>query len=84
MPANHFTWGDWWAICDVCGFKHKSSELLKRWDGKMVCPKDMETRHPQDFARIPRTEKPIPWARPEPTVVERDVDWVASDVGTQS
>jgi hypothetical protein len=36
----------------------------------MVCKKDYETRHPQDFIRV-RPEKPAAdWARPENTDLE--------------
>lgn len=55
------------AICDVCGFKYKHFELQPRWDGMMVCRKDWEPRHPLDFFRIRRTEKPPAWTRPENT-----------------
>lgn len=60
------TWrsGVWKAICDVCGFEFFSDELEKRWDGLMVCRKDFETRHPQEFMR-PIVEHKIPWSRPE-------------------
>ena len=31
----------------------------------MVCSKDYETRHPQDFIRVPADNPSVPWARPE-------------------
>jgi len=68
-----FKWGTWAAICDVCGIRYKSDELAKRWDGAMVCSYDMEPQHPMDFQKIPRTEKPIPWSRPEPAPVFTEV-----------
>lgn len=37
------------AICDVCGFKYKLSDLRKRWDGMLVCNEDWESRHPLDY-----------------------------------
>ena len=61
---NRYKPGDWLADCDVCGFTYYASELRKRWDGFMVCSSDYEERHPQDLLRIPRSERPIPWARP--------------------
>jgi hypothetical protein len=66
-PKDTAIVGDYNAICDVCGFKKKASELRKRWDGFMVCASDMEERHPQDLIRsIP--EKPVPpFTRPQPT-----------------
>lgn len=60
------------AICDVCGFKYKHFELQPRWDGMMVCRKDWEPRHPLDFFRVRRTEKPPAWVRPENT---NDESW---------
>jgi len=59
-----FKWGTWNAVCDVCGIRYKSDELQDRWDGAKVCSWDWEPQHPMDFQKIPRTEKPIPWARP--------------------
>jgi hypothetical protein len=57
--------GQWNAVCDRCGFEFKSSELRKDWQGLMVCSKDYEARHPQDFIKT-RAERPAPaWTRPE-------------------
>lgn len=61
--------GTWAAICDRCGFRFPSDQLIKDWTGLMVCRKDFETRHPQDFVRaVPDNQTP-PWTRPEPTDV---------------
>lgn len=57
--------GKWLSICDECGKKVKSSELKKRWDGLMVCPKDWEPRQPQDFIRAKVDIQATPWNRPE-------------------
>jgi hypothetical protein len=51
------------AICDVCGFQYKASELKKRWDGLMVCSDDYETRHPMDFYRVKNDFHPLPFIR---------------------
>lgn len=57
--------GQWNAICDRCGFKFKSAELRKDWQGLMVCEEDFETRHPQSLLRV-KTEKAFPeWTRPQ-------------------
>jgi len=58
--------GDYWAICDVCGFKYRSSELKQRWDGNMVCEADYEVRHSLDFIRSTYDDPSVPWARPRP------------------
>jgi hypothetical protein len=62
---NHkYLSGEWNCLCDRCGFKFKSSELKKDWQGLMVCSKDYEARHPQDFIKV-SPEKAIPeWTRP--------------------
>lgn len=58
--------GDWNALCDVCGFKYKASELKKTWDGYYVCPQDFELRHPQELIRSKTDDQSVPWTRPEP------------------
>lgn len=70
MADNQFGRADWWqsggynAICDVCGFKWKASQMLLRWDGLYVCPPDFEPRQPQDFVRgVPDKQTPD-WTRP--------------------
>ena len=61
--------GDFWRICDVCGFKCRASETSKRWDGLMVCREDFEPRHPQDFVRGRLDRQNVPDPRPEPADV---------------
>lgn len=58
--------GDFWRICEVCGFKYRASQTSKRWDGLMVCREDFETRHPQDFVRGRKDRQNVPDPRPEP------------------
>jgi len=63
---SYFKSSQYNVICDRCGFKFKSGELRKDWQGLMVCDKDFETRNQQDFIKI-RPEKAIPeWTRPRP------------------
>ena len=57
--------GSYNAICDVCGLKYKASDLLKRWDGLMVCKFDWEPRHPQEFIRAKHDNAPLPFTRPD-------------------
>ena len=59
--------GDFWRICDVCGFRYRASETKKRWDGMIVCDEDFEQRHPQDFVRGVADRQRVPDPRPEPT-----------------
>lgn len=81
--ADKLVLGDWNAICDVCGFKYKASQLKKRWDGFMVCPEDWEVRHPQDFVRSKPDDQSVPWTRPEPTDTFISVTYADSSVGVQ-
>jgi hypothetical protein len=59
--------GSWNAICDLCGFKFKSDQLRKRWDGLMACEADWEMRNPQEFIKVPKDNPSTPWQRPEAT-----------------
>ncbi len=70
MRTNWFRSGDWNAICDVCGFKRKASQMTQRWDGLMVCEPTIkqgcwEIRHPQDLLRPIPDQSALPWTRPE-------------------
>lgn len=60
--------GDFWRICDRCGFKKRASQTFQTWDGLYVCAEDFETRHPQDFVRGRLDNQSVPNARPAPTV----------------
>lgn len=76
MPRARLDWGDWNAICDVCGFRFKASEMKKRWDNLMVCKQDYEHRNPQDLLRVRGDQPSVPWSRPEPTDVFVPVCWI--------
>lgn len=65
---NTLELGDYNAICDVCGFKFKASDLREQWDGEkksMVCRDDWEPRHPSDYFEPPKEDTSVPWARPD-------------------
>ena len=47
--TNHFVAGESNTICDVTGFKKKSGEVVKRWDGYFVIPEVDSPRQPQDY-----------------------------------
>lgn len=63
--------GQWNAICDICGFKFKSSELKENWKGLRVCSHDYESRHPQELLRIRTDEVTVPWVRPVVDIFRR-------------
>lgn len=58
--------GDFWRICDSCGFKVRASQTKKRWDNLVVCMDDWEPQHPQDFVRGRADRQAVPDPRPEP------------------
>ena len=64
--TNYYRPGDWYAICDVCGFKYHGSQLRLRWDGLRVCPKDFEYRNRQDFVKVIPDHPTPAWTRPQP------------------
>ena len=51
--------GNHWVECQVCGFDYRHDVMKLRWDNLIVCPKDYETRQPQDFVRA-REDKITP------------------------
>ena len=71
---NTLVLGDWNAICDVCGFKFKASDLKQRWDNLMVCKDDFEYRHPEDFFRGFPDDPSIPWSRLDVTTESGGTD----------
>jgi hypothetical protein len=64
MKSTWFKSSQWNAVCDICGFNFKNTQLQKRWDGLMVCQDDWETRHPQDLIRPLPVEQAPSWTRP--------------------
>ena len=65
MPARTYRPGEHLSVCDVCGFTYYRSELQRRWDGQLVCEKDWEMRHPQDFVRGVQDDSSVLDARPQ-------------------
>ena len=63
--SDKFVLGEWNVICDTCGFKYKSSQLRKTWEGWWVCEKCFESRHPQDFVRGKVDKQRVPWTAPD-------------------
>lgn len=57
--------GRWKAVCDRCGFRFHSDALKEEWTGLMVCSGCWETRHPQDFIKVPLERITPPWTRVE-------------------
>lgn len=79
--SNLYEPGNFYRICDECGFKVRASETRKRWDGKIVCTKDWEVRHPQDFVRGRIDRQRVPQPRPEaPDAFLTDNEVTADDL----
>ena len=68
---HYYIPGDHWMICDECGLQYRRSQMLERWDGFLVCKKDWEPRHPQEFVRG-RVDK-IAVKNPRPEQVDMSV-----------
>jgi hypothetical protein len=65
MANDSYRPGEHYVICDVCGFKYRSSQTRMRWDKLRVCTEDWEPRHPQDLVRGKRDRQRVTAARPE-------------------
>lgn len=76
MKKNHFISGEWNVTCDICSKKIKAHEAKMRWDGFIVCPEDNEMRHPQDFVKAKTDKITVPFQRPIPEYVFRDVPYI--------
>jgi hypothetical protein len=82
-----FESGKWLVICDRCGFQRKSDQVVKTWDGHMVCAPStgkfcFETRHPQEFVRSRPDIVSVPFTRPHKEI-HRVVPFIDSSVGVQ-
>jgi hypothetical protein len=63
--SDYYADGEWNTICDMCGFKYKSSQIKKQWDGVMACRKCWRPRQPQDFVRGTKDQQRVSWTRDE-------------------
>lgn len=42
--------GDYYALCDICGFKKRRSEMALDWEKKLVCADTChDVRNPQEY-----------------------------------
>lgn len=79
MASYGYIAGDHWVICDECGFKVRSSQTRLRWDNRLVCLKDWEPRHPQEFVRGRKDKQRVSNPRPEPADVFLELNQVTED-----
>lgn len=67
MSGEGYIAGDFWRICDSCGFKMRQSQTAKRWDGLIVCRATcFEDRHPQEFVQGIADRQAVTDPRPVP------------------
>lgn len=79
MSKNYQIPGDWNVITDCCGMKRKFSQVIRQWDGLIVCPEHHDPRHPLDFIKSTHDDQRVPIARPESTPLYRtDLDGTVS------
>lgn len=76
MDKDYYKQGSWNSVCAVCGFKKKSDELKKRWDGVYVCEQDWEPRNILDFFKVRPDHQAVPWTQHDTTVVNTEFTWV--------
>lgn len=65
--------------CDQCGFKYKSNELRKQWDGIWVCDKCDDPRNPQELLRGIKDNMAPALSRPRPPPQFIDVHSIYED-----
>ena len=66
MSANFFKPGAHNVICDRTGFKIKSTNARKEWNGRLVRKKSWEPRQPQDLIEAVPESPGVRDARPRP------------------
>ena len=69
--------GDYWMICDTCGFAYRKSQMKETWDKLWVCPEDWEPKHPQLSIHAKRDDQRVPVSRPD-----KDSQLGSTTVGT--
>jgi hypothetical protein len=85
---NYFKAGTWNAICSICGKLVKSDQIVKRWDGLLVCRDDFEVRHSLDFIRARPEKGNVPFTAPEPedtfvsVICPYPTQFAMADIGT--
>jgi hypothetical protein len=64
-PRYNYIPGAYNLICDRTGFKIKSTDARREWNGNVVRSKSFEERHPQDFVRAKMDRQAVPVPRPD-------------------
>lgn len=79
MRNPNYRPGDYFCVCDRCGFRYFRSQLRRTWDNLLVCRRDFELRHPQDLIEVKNEKITVDEARPEGTNVFLEVGDVTAD-----
>ena len=74
MTRNRQVPGDWNVITDCCGRTMKFSQVVRQWDGLIVCPEHHDPRHPLDFVKSTHDDQRVPISRPPPTTYTYTID----------
>lgn len=93
---NKFESGKWLVNCSRCGFRRYNDQVVKTWDGLIVCSLKVkqgcfESRHPQDFVRSTPDNQSVPYtggsqdltAAGQPIVDGSSTTIVAATTGVQ-
>jgi hypothetical protein len=57
--------GDYWMVCDRCGFDYRRSQMRETWDHLWVCRDCWEPKHPQLTIKAKKDDQRVPVARPD-------------------
>jgi len=58
--------GDYFLICDICGFRFRRSQCRMQWNNLLACNECFDEKHPQHEPPKPLGEKQsVPIHRPE-------------------
>lgn len=72
--------GDYYVLCDQCGFKKRRSECAKDWEGKMVCAATcLDERNPQEYIQPRADRQNVVDARYADATYVAQSNWVTSD-----
>ena len=71
---NRHRLGTHLVVDEESGFIHYSDNVVRRWDGVIVAKTSHESRHPQEFIRIPKESKIVSPIVPEPLVAFTTVE----------
>lgn len=66
MAENRYIPGEHWVIDDITGFRIRSSDAVKQWNGLVVHKDYAEPRHPQDSVRARPESISVTDPRPQP------------------